>query len=110
MPLLALCYVLHELEHFAHFDEMIDAYTIGYKGELINFIVEDKNATLTMLKEKFSDYPQDELDGLTITAPTRWCNIRKSNTENKLRMTMEADTQQIFEQQKTLISSYIVQQ
>jgi hypothetical protein len=25
-------------------------------------------------------------------------------------MTMEADTQQIFEQQKTLISSYIVQQ
>jgi phosphomannomutase len=33
----------------------------------------------------------DELDGLTITAPDWWFNLRPSNTEPLLRLNVEAD-------------------
>jgi phosphomannomutase len=33
----------------------------------------------------------DDLDGLTITAPDWWFNLRPSNTEPLLRLNVEAD-------------------
>ena len=34
----------------------------------------------------------DELDGITVSFPEWWFNVRKSNTEPLLRLNLEADT------------------
>ncbi|MDA3021092.1 MAG: phosphomannomutase/phosphoglucomutase [Actinomycetota bacterium] len=40
----------------------------------------------------------DDLDGLTVTAPTWWFNVRPSNTEPLLRLNVEADEKAVMEQ------------
>jgi len=59
-----------------------------------NFEVEDKDAMLKALKERFGDGASvDELDGVTIDAfgsAGWWFNVRPSNTEPLLRLNMEA--------------------
>ena len=36
----------------------------------------------------------DYLDGITVSFPTWWCNVRPSNTEPLLRLNLEADTRE----------------
>lgn len=57
----------------------------------INTRVADTQAALTLIRESFkSDYEIDELDGVTVTAPEWWFNVRPSNTEPLLRLNVEA--------------------
>jgi phosphomannomutase len=60
----------------------------------INFTIEDKDAALAQLKEKFAGQGTiDELDGVTVDCFDKqgwWCNVRKSNTEPLLRLNLEA--------------------
>lgn len=70
------------------------------KGAEINFNVEDKEAILNKVKEKYSDGKQDYLDGVTIEYDNWWFNVRPSQTEPLLRLTIEADTQKLLIQKK----------
>lgn len=69
----------------------IDRY--ARSGEM-NFEIEDKDAAIEELTERFGDDAEvDWLDGVTIDAFGRegwWCNVRKSNTEPLLRLNLEA--------------------
>lgn len=61
-------------------------------GEL-NFKVDDKDAKIQKVREMFSDAKRIyELDGLSITYDEWWLNLRPSNTEPLLRLTIEAKT------------------
>ena len=68
------------------------------KSPELNFKVENKDAVLEKVKEKYGDASQDFLDGITVTYKDYWFNMRPSNTEPVLRLTIEADTQQILDQ------------
>jgi phosphomannomutase len=70
------------------------------KGAELNFEVADKDAVLAKIKEKFSDGKQDFLDGITVEYEDWWFNVRPSNTEPLLRLTIEADTEAILEQKQ----------
>jgi phosphomannomutase len=62
----------------------------------INSEVADQAAATALVKAAFADRPgvsTDELDGLTVSAPTWWFNLRPSNTEPLLRLNAEADTE-----------------
>ena len=41
-----------------------------------------------------------DLDGITIEYPDVWFNVRPSNTEPLLRLTVEAKTQELMEQKR----------
>jgi phosphomannomutase len=62
----------------------------------VNFHVEDKDALLAELKERYRDGRQDELDGITVEfgevgdPSWWWFNVRPSNTEPVLRLNLEA--------------------
>jgi phosphomannomutase len=58
-----------------------------------NFTVQDKDMVFAKLKQAFSDGQQDELDGLTVSYPDRWFNLRASNTEPVIRLNAEAKDQ-----------------
>ena len=58
----------------------------------MNFRVEDKAAKMEEVVATFPDAEVDRLDGVTVTFPDWWVNVRPSNTEPFLRMCLEADT------------------
>lgn len=49
----------------------------------------------------------DHLDGVTISFPTWWANIRPSNTEPKLRLNVEADTREEMERRRDEVLAII---
>lgn len=63
----------------------------SHSGE-INFQVDDKASKMKEVETVFKDAQIDHLDGVTCTYPDWWCNVRPSNTEPLLRLTLEAET------------------
>ena len=64
-----------------------------FRSGEINSEVADVDGTLAKVREAFADGELDELDGLTISYPTWWFNLRASNTQPLLRLNVEADTE-----------------
>jgi phosphomannomutase len=58
----------------------------------INTQVHDADAVIASISEHFSEYHQDDLDGLTVDCGSWWFNLRPSNTEPLLRLNLEAST------------------
>lgn len=55
----------------------------------INLAVVDREGSLEKVAEAFASVRQDRLDGLTVSWPDRWFNLRPSNTEPFLRLNVE---------------------
>ena len=58
----------------------------------INFRATDQDDKLAFLQRHFPEGEISHLDGITVRYPDWWFNVRKSNTEPLLRLTMEART------------------
>jgi phosphomannomutase len=86
-------------------DELLCYHSTGE----INFEVSDKAGALQKLKDAFPDGQVDELDGVTIAygqpdqAGWWWVNLRPSNTEPLLRMTLEADNAARMQEMKARV-------
>ena len=75
----------------------------------INFEVEDKEGAIAMLKQRFADGRQDELDGITVEYGNLgekawwWFNVRASNTEPLLRLNLEASDPKLRDEKRAAI-------
>ncbi len=75
--------------------ELVAANAKYYRGDEINLTVENIPAILSAFREVYKNNLRDELDGLTIEfwqedgSLDWWFNIRPSNTEPLLRITIE---------------------
>ena len=87
--------------------EIIKELSPYAKGAEINFQVADKDAILEKVKEKYSDGKQDFLDGITVEYKDWWFNARASNTEPLLRLTIEADTEEILKAKQKELTKII---
>lgn len=88
--------------------ELVDEYHLYAMGPELNFEVENAQEVLAKLRDAFSDGQQDELDGLTVNYPTKWFNIRASNTEPVIRLNAEAETQEELDEFVEKIKQVIV--
>ena len=73
--------------------ELLAEYSRFSASGEINSTVEDQAAVLARLEERYAgrdDVEVDQLDGLTVTHPEWWFNVRASNTEPLLRLNAEA--------------------
>lgn len=71
--------------------ELAKPYRTAYTQiQETNFEVEDKDATLQAVASAFANDNIDTLDGLTVSFPNAWFNVRPSNTEPLLRLNAEA--------------------
>lgn len=78
-----------------------------HSGE-INSQVTDKVGKIKELAEKYKDAKNiSYLDGVTIEYDTYWFNVRPSNTENKLRLNLEATSQEIMLQKRDEVLNLI---
>ena len=73
----------------------------------INFRVEDKEGLIRKLAEIYKDGKVDWLDGITVSYPKWWFNVRPSNTEPYLRLVMEADDADLLEEKKKELVSIL---
>jgi len=87
--------------------EIMKEITPYFKDPEINFEIEDKEAVMEKIKSKYSDGNQDFLDGITVEYKDWWFNVRPSNTEPLLRLTIEADTKDLLEEKKIELSEFI---
>jgi len=74
--------------------ELLAEYSRYVASGEINSVVRDQAGAMAKVRQAFASLPgvtADELDGLTITSPDWWFNLRPSNTEPLLRLNVEAD-------------------
>ena len=72
-----------------------------------NFTVANKDEVLEKVKQKYADGKQDFLDGITVEYKDWWFNVRPSNTEPVLRLTIEADTEKMLDEKHKELSKFI---
>lgn len=94
--------ILKLLQHFSNLDLPISKYIRQYEkyffsGE-INRDVSDKNKVFEQIEANYSDGTITKLDGVSVAYPDYWFNVRGSNTEEKIRLNLEAVSQEIMEE------------
>ncbi|MFA5644180.1 MAG: phosphomannomutase/phosphoglucomutase [Patescibacteria group bacterium] len=86
--------ILKLLQEFSSQSKKISKQIKPYKkyfhsGE-INNEVKNKNKTLQNIEKKYKNGKINKLDGLSVIFDNFWFNVRPSNTENKIRLNLEA--------------------
>ena len=71
-----------------------------FRSGEINSTVSDIPGKLRAIEERYSDAQIDHLDGVTVSYPDWWMNIRPSNTEPLLRLNVEGDTKEVMERHR----------
>lgn len=66
-------------------------------------------ALMAELKETYVHTDHDELDGLTVRFPDWWMNVRPSNTEPLLRLTIEGNTPDILKRELSRLTSFFIE-
>jgi phosphomannomutase len=96
--------LLQCLEVFSEADEPVSAVIAPidtrFRSGEINSRVGDVPAKLNLIEDQYRDAAIDHLDGVTISYPDWWMNVRASNTEPLLRLNVEGDTLTLMEQHR----------
>tara|TARA_B100001173_G_scaffold142363_1_gene123578 strand:+ start:1792 stop:3129 length:1338 start_codon:yes stop_codon:yes gene_type:complete len=85
---------------------IIESYKFPPNSGEVNFVVDDVKESLKNIEAAF-DIDFDYLDGLTCTTENYWFNIRGSNTEAKLRVNVEGESEKMIKEVLEKISSNI---
>jgi phosphomannomutase len=80
--------------------EVIAPIDTRFRSGEINSSVTDVAAKLREIEEHYKDAEIDHLDGVTISYPDWWMNVRPSNTEPLLRLNVEGDTKALMERHR----------
>lgn len=74
--------------------EIIKEYNIYSRGDEINIEVNDISDKLNKIRDYYKKNIKDEMDGITVEFSSWWFNVRPSNTEPLLRITVEANNKE----------------
>jgi phosphomannomutase len=80
--------------------EVIAPIDTRFRSGEINTHVNDVSAKLAEIEKHYADAKIDHLDGVTVSYPHWWMNVRPSNTEPLLRLNVEGDTKALMEQHR----------
>lgn len=100
-PFISVIFIANILSNSLNsLSNLIKPFQKYFSSGEINFQVKDKNLKINEIKKKFKKKALkiEKLDGLSIYFQDWWFNIRKSNTENLLRLNLEADTKKLMKQ------------
>jgi len=77
------------------------------KSPEVNIETDKSLLIIQKIKKEYASGKIDELDGVTVTNPDFWFNVRPSNTEPLLRVTVEGDTPEILNREQDKLINYI---
>jgi phosphomannomutase len=87
--------------------EVVKTYKKYFHSGEINSEVRDKDTKIKEIARKYSNAEISYLDGITIIYPDFWFNVRPSNTENLLRLNLEAVSQKLMEKKRDEVLKFI---
>lgn len=92
------------LEEFSTCGQKISDYLKPFRkyfssGE-INRDVFNKEVVINLIKEKYADAKINLLDGVSVEYSDYWFNVRGSNTENKMRLNLEAVSDELMKEKR----------
>jgi phosphomannomutase len=67
-----------------------------YAHDLADLRVDDPEKKIDIVRKRHHAAILDELDGITVEYPDWWFNVRMSNTEPILRITIEAEKREVM--------------
>jgi len=104
----AMLFILRQLSRSGKtMSELVDPLKRYFPTGEINFEVKDKEAKIKELEASFADGEQKHLDGLTVSYPDWWFNVRMSNTEPVLRLNLEANTAEIRDRERARVEAVL---
>jgi len=80
--------------------ELVKPLKKYYKSGEVNFKVKDKEGKLREIESIYAEKGAkiEKLDGITVEFKDWWFNVRSSNTEDVLRLNLEADTEELMKE------------
>lgn len=78
--------------------EYLKQYNKYFLSGEINREVADKEVVFKKIATNYADAEINWLDGVSITYPNYWFNVRGSNTEEKVRLNLEATTEELMKE------------
>ncbi len=87
--------------------DFIDENKNWHKAEDINLEIENKIKALEKIKTHYTKNILDEIDGITVEFTDWWFNVRPSNTEPLLRVTIECRNKEEIENRKKEVLSVL---
>lgn len=103
--------ILQVLKEFSESGKTVREYIeplmkYAHSGE-INFEVQDKQAVFDRLREAYGDHLTQEFDGMSFDLGDWWFNVRPSNTENVVRLNLEAKEEGVMKEKVEEVSAVI---
>ncbi len=91
--------------------QLVSAIDTRYRSGEVNSEVRDQQGRMAAIEQKYAAEGGqiDHLDGVTVSFPTWWFNVRPSNTEPLLRLNLEADTLEEMERHRDEVLALIRQ-
>lgn len=91
--------------------ELLAEVDTRFRSGEVNSETHDQKGRLEAIERTYAAQGAtvDHLDGVTISFPTWWANVRPSNTEPLLRLNVEADTQDEMERRRDELLAVIRQ-
>lgn len=89
--------------------EVVKELSLYAKGDEINFRVKSKKKIIDLVRKVYPDGKQDYLDGVTVEYNDWWFNLRPSNTEPLMRLTIEADNEKLLRQKTKELKSLVLE-
>jgi len=87
--------------------ELITPYKKYFQTPEINFSVEDKEEAIQKVRNSFKGGEELHIDGLYIKYEDWWFSLRASNTEDLVRLRIEAKTEDLLEEKREEITSLL---
>ncbi len=89
--------------------ELVKPLQKYFKTDEINFRVEDKKGKMAEIEKIYTEKGAEieKIDGVTVEFNDWWFNLRSSNTENLLRLNLEADTKELMEEKTKEVEEII---
>ena len=88
---------------------IIKDYTLYFRADEYNIKVDSVEAKLAKIRDRYQTNIRDEMDGLTVEFADWWFNVRASNTEPLLRITVEANTKELLDAKQKELVEFIQQ-
>ena len=99
IPLLALALILKESEEFESFDAMAAHYMSTYKSQVYHFAIGDKDGLMKHVDESYPELTKSYVDGVRMDGADFWFTVRKSGTEDIVKVAGEANTKEEFDRE-----------